>query len=110
MIKSFGWELCDHPPNSPYLVPSDYHFFRYMKTYQSVARSFVTWAPHGSSDVLKYAGHPSDVRRSHEDASFHNAPTTSDKLEDKQRCRNDKPIMSSTQTCKTVDGKYQARS
>ncbi|GBN80980.1 hypothetical protein AVEN_186720-1 [Araneus ventricosus] len=62
------------------------------------------------SDVLKYAGYPSDVRGSHEDAPFQNAPTTSDKLEDKQRCRNDKTIMANPQTCKTVDGKNQARS
>ncbi|GBM60553.1 hypothetical protein AVEN_117561-1, partial [Araneus ventricosus] len=72
------------------------------------ARSFVTRAQLGISDVLKYAGHPSNVRCSQEDAPFQNAPSTSDKLEDKQRCRNDKPIMTSTQTCKTVDGKNQA--
>ncbi|GBN32194.1 hypothetical protein AVEN_113850-1 [Araneus ventricosus] len=33
-------------------------------------RSFTTWAP----DVPKYSGQPSDVRSSHEDASFQNAP------------------------------------
>ncbi|GBM79656.1 hypothetical protein AVEN_62402-1 [Araneus ventricosus] len=74
------------------------------------ARSFVTWALHGMSDVLKYAGYPSDDRSSHEDASLKNASTTSDKLQDKQRCRNDKPIMRSPQTCKTVSGENQAPS
>ncbi|GBN46108.1 hypothetical protein AVEN_228597-1 [Araneus ventricosus] len=44
-------------------------------------RFFVTWTPHGISDV----------RGGHEDVSFQNAHTTSDKLEDKQRCRDDKP-------------------
>ncbi|GBM41825.1 hypothetical protein AVEN_122447-1, partial [Araneus ventricosus] len=55
------------------------------------------WAPHGISDVYRYPGHLSEVRGSYEDAPFQNAPTTTDKLEDKQRCRNDKP--SNVQNC-----------
>ncbi|GBM27938.1 hypothetical protein AVEN_151890-1 [Araneus ventricosus] len=64
-----------------------------------VARCSVTWALHGISSALKYAVHPSDVRGSH-DAPFQNAPTTPNKLEDKQRCRNGKLIMTSLKSAK----------
>ncbi|GBO03122.1 hypothetical protein AVEN_245519-1 [Araneus ventricosus] len=47
---------------------------------------------------MKYAGHPSDVNGSHEDEQIQNAPTTFDKLDDKQKCKNDKP--SNVQYCK----------
>jgi hypothetical protein len=30
-IKLFNWEIFDHPPHSPDLVPSDYHLFTKMK-------------------------------------------------------------------------------
>jgi transposase len=31
LLEHFNWELCDHPPYSPDLAPSDYHLFTYMK-------------------------------------------------------------------------------
>ncbi|GBN94680.1 hypothetical protein AVEN_204793-1 [Araneus ventricosus] len=78
--------------------------------YNEAPRCFIKWAPHGISDVLKYAGHPSDVNGSQENEKIQNAPTTSDKLEDKQKCRNDKPIITSPQTFKTVNSKNNSRS
>jgi transposase len=31
LIKLFNWEVFDHPPYSPDLVPIDYHFFTKLK-------------------------------------------------------------------------------
>jgi transposase len=33
LLKQFNWELFDHPPYSPDLVPSDYHLFMHMKNW-----------------------------------------------------------------------------
>jgi len=33
LIKFFNWEIFDHPPYSPDLAPSDYHFFTKMKVW-----------------------------------------------------------------------------
>jgi transposase len=33
LIKSFKWEIFDHPPYSPDLAPSDYHLFSKMKVW-----------------------------------------------------------------------------
>ncbi|GFX59316.1 histone-lysine N-methyltransferase SETMAR [Trichonephila clavipes] len=33
LIRSFGWELIDHPPYSPDLAPSDFHLFRHLKEF-----------------------------------------------------------------------------
>lgn len=30
LLEAFKWEVFDHPPYSPYLVPSDYHLFAVM--------------------------------------------------------------------------------
>ena len=32
-INQLGWELLNHPSNSPYLAPSDYHLFGALKSY-----------------------------------------------------------------------------
>ena len=32
-MDHFGWDLFDHPPYSPDLAPSDYHWFPNMKTW-----------------------------------------------------------------------------
>jgi len=33
LITTFGWEHLDHPPYSPLLVPSDFHFFLHPKSF-----------------------------------------------------------------------------
>jgi len=33
LITSFTWEQMDHPPSSPDLAPSDYHFFLHLKKF-----------------------------------------------------------------------------
>ena len=33
LIRLFNWEIFDHPPYSPDLVPSDYHLFTKMKVW-----------------------------------------------------------------------------
>ena len=33
LIENFGWEVVPHPPYSPYLAPSDYHFFGPLKNH-----------------------------------------------------------------------------
>ncbi|GFR90394.1 histone-lysine N-methyltransferase SETMAR [Elysia marginata] len=30
-LEKYGWEILPHPPQSPYLAPSDYHLFRPLK-------------------------------------------------------------------------------
>ena len=38
LLDHFGWEVFDHPPYSPDLVPSDYHLFPNMKTWFATQR------------------------------------------------------------------------
>jgi hypothetical protein len=38
LIKLFNWEIFDHPPCSPDLVPSDYHLFTEMKVWLATQR------------------------------------------------------------------------
>jgi hypothetical protein len=33
LLEHFNWELFDHSPFSPYLAPSDYHLFIYLKNW-----------------------------------------------------------------------------
>jgi hypothetical protein len=33
MLKKFGWEVFEHPAYSPYLAPSDIHFFPKLKEF-----------------------------------------------------------------------------
>jgi hypothetical protein len=33
LLEHFNWELFDHPPYNPDLVPSDYHMFIYRKNW-----------------------------------------------------------------------------
>jgi histone-lysine N-methyltransferase SETMAR len=33
LLGNFNWELFDHPHYSPYLAPSDYHLFTYVKNW-----------------------------------------------------------------------------
>jgi histone-lysine N-methyltransferase SETMAR len=33
LLEHFDWELFDHPPYSPNLVPNDYHLFTYLKNW-----------------------------------------------------------------------------
>jgi hypothetical protein len=33
LLEHFSLQLFDHPPYSPDLVPSDYHFFTYLKNW-----------------------------------------------------------------------------
>jgi hypothetical protein len=33
LLEHFNWELFDHPPDSPDLVPNDYHLFTYLKNW-----------------------------------------------------------------------------
>ncbi|GFU68642.1 histone-lysine N-methyltransferase SETMAR [Trichonephila clavipes] len=39
LIRSFAWEQIDHPPYSPYLAPSYFHLFRYLKEFLGGKRS-----------------------------------------------------------------------
>ena len=38
LLDHFGWEVFDHPPYSPDLAPSKYHFFPNMKTWLPTQR------------------------------------------------------------------------
>jgi hypothetical protein len=38
LIKLFNWEIFDHPPYSPDLVPSDYHLLTKMKVWLATQR------------------------------------------------------------------------
>ena len=31
LLEKFKWDIMDHLPNSPYLVPSDFHLFHHLK-------------------------------------------------------------------------------
>jgi hypothetical protein len=33
LLEYFNWELFDHPPYSPVILPSDYHLFTYLKNW-----------------------------------------------------------------------------
>jgi len=35
LIMTFGWEQFDHPPFSPDLSPSDFHFFLHRKSFHA---------------------------------------------------------------------------
>jgi len=35
LITTFGWEQFDHPPYSPDLAPSDFHFFMHLKSFHT---------------------------------------------------------------------------
>jgi histone-lysine N-methyltransferase SETMAR len=32
-VQHFNWELFEHPPYSPDLIPNDYHLFTYLKNW-----------------------------------------------------------------------------
>ena len=38
LIRLFNWEIFNHPPYSPDLVPSDYHLFTKMKVWLATQR------------------------------------------------------------------------
>ncbi|GFU15651.1 histone-lysine N-methyltransferase SETMAR [Trichonephila clavipes] len=40
VLTEFGWELFDHLPYSPDLVPRDFHFFLYFKKFLSSGKRF----------------------------------------------------------------------
>jgi transposase len=46
LIKLFNWEIFDHPPYSPDLAPSDYHFFTKMKVW------LATWHFHTNEELM----------------------------------------------------------
>jgi hypothetical protein len=52
LLEHFNWELFDHPPYSPDLVPSDYHLFTrtYLKNclgsqHTSLTQAYNTYSP-----------------------------------------------------------------
>jgi transposase len=61
LLEQFSWELFDHPPYSPDLIPSDYHLFSYLKNWlgsqqfcnnEELMEGVITWLSSQAADFF----------------------------------------------------------